>query len=207
MKIQEEIDRATALCQELEDIIVKRRQFPNGYRDQLLGAHWALVFDYDKSILCLLMAKYYGGAFALLRPLVEALVRSHIVILGTEEDVCKIKHDEYRTYFQTVGKEIDKLFGTDTLLDTYLNGMAGVLHSFTHSGLSQLARRFKKGSLDANYKDAEIYELIHHSTSAVWMVTNVLAKTFKFEEEAKRCEQLYIAWAQVPRPDQPAAGE
>jgi hypothetical protein len=75
MNVTEEIDRATVLCQELEDIIVKRQQFPNGYREQLLSAHWSLIFDYDKSILCLLRAKYYGGAFALQRPLVEALVR------------------------------------------------------------------------------------------------------------------------------------
>lgn len=200
MNISDEIDRATELCQKLEDIIVKRGQLPNGYREKILTAHWALIFDYDKSILCLLRNKYYGGAFALLRPLVEALVRAHIVICGNEEDVCEIRHDEYRTNFKSVGKEIDKAFNTGNLLDNYLNGMSGVLHSFTHSGLSQLIRRFKKNDLDANYADMEIYELIHHITSAVWMVTNLVARSFKFENEAEKCQQLYMAWAAVPRP-------
>jgi hypothetical protein len=198
MKIENEIDRATELCQQLEDLVVRRSQFPNGYREQLLSAHWALIFDYDKSILALLRNKYYGGAFALQRPLVEALVRAHIVLCGSEEDVCDVRHDDYRTNFRNVGKEIDKAFNLGNLLDNYLNGMSGVLHSFTHSGLSQLARRFNKGSLDANYTDEEIFWLIHHVTSAVWMVTNLLTKTFKFDAEAKQCEALYMAWAAVP---------
>ena len=81
--------------------------------------------------------------------------------------------------------------------------MAGVLHSFTHSGLSQLIRRFKKNDLDANYADAEIHELINHITSAVWMVTNLITKSFKFEAEATKCQELYLAWGNLARPTEP----
>jgi hypothetical protein len=57
------------------------------------------------------------------------------------------------------------------------------------------------GFLDANYTDEEIYELIHHTTSAVWMVTNLVARSFKFEEEAAKCQELYLAWGAVPKPN------
>ena len=77
MTVKEEIERSTAFGQELEDLIVKRGTltFVDQTRDRILAAYWPLVFDYDKSILHLLRAGFYGGVFALVRPLVEALVR------------------------------------------------------------------------------------------------------------------------------------
>ncbi|NDQ58418.1 MAG: hypothetical protein GZ088_15230 [Acidipila sp.] len=194
MNVKDEIQHATMLCQKLEDLVVNRKQLPNGYRDRLLSAHWSLLSDYQKSIIALLNHELYGGAFALQRPLVEALIRAHIVLIGDEEEVRKIMSDEYRANFKTVGAQIDTAFNLEGLLDRFLNGVKGVLHSFTHSGLSQLARRFKKDSLEPNYTDEEIIELIHNSCSAFWMVTNLVTKSFKFDDEASKAQDLYVAW-------------
>jgi len=55
----------------------------------------------------LLSHKFFGSAFALVRPIVEATVRSHVVIMGSEEDVRRLREDDYRANLSTVGKEID----------------------------------------------------------------------------------------------------
>src|ERR1700733_329790 len=176
MTVNEEIERSTAFGQEPEDLIVKRGTltFVDQTRDRILAAYWPLVFDYDKSILHLLRAGFYGGAFALVRPMVEALVRAHISLMGSDDDDAKIKADEYHVNFKTIGSQIDTAFVLDGFFDKFLNGARGALHSFTHSGLSQLGRRYTGGDLQARYEDGEIIEGISVSTTAAFMTTNLL---------------------------------
>jgi hypothetical protein len=197
MSIQDKIEHSTTFGQRLEDIIVNKGSITFGNapdRDRLLVAYWALAMDYDKSILALLRQKFYGGAFALLRPLIEALVRAHVVLMGSDDDVNKIKADDYRTNFGTIGAEIDAAFNLEGFFDRLLNGAKGALHSFTHSGLSQLGRRFTGNDLQAHYSDGEIVEVIHTSSSAVFMVTNLVAKQFGFKVEAEEIGRLFMEW-------------
>lgn len=176
MTVNEAIERSTAFGQELEDMIVRRGTLTSvdQARDRILLAYWSLVFDYDKSILNLLRAGFYGGAFALVRPTVEALIRAHVALMGSDEDITKIKADEYHVNFKTIGAQIDTAFALEGFFDKFLNGARGALHSFTHSGLSQLGRRYTGGDLQARYEDGEIVEVIHVSTSAVFMTTNLV---------------------------------
>jgi hypothetical protein len=199
MSVQDEIERATTFGQTLEDIIVNKGSITMaGDRDQLLIGFWALAMDYDKAILALLRQKFYGGAFALLRPLIEALVRAHIVLMGSNDDVNKIKADDYRTNFGTIGAQIDAAFNLEGFFDRLLNGAKGALHSFTHSGLSQLGRRFTGDDLQAHYRDGEIIEVIHTSSSAVSMVTNLVAHHFGFKDEAEEIGRLFADWGKPP---------
>lgn len=197
MTVQNEIERATSFGQKLEDIIVATgsvRTGESGDRDKLLLAYWSLSFDYSKSILALMRSQYHGGAFALLRPLIEALVRSHVVLMGSDDDVAQIKADTYRMNFAKIGAEIDGRFGLDGFFDRLLNGSKGALHSFTHSGFSQLGRRFSGNDLQARYSDGEILEVIHTSCSAIFMVTNLVANRFGLAEKAKEINDLFLLW-------------
>jgi hypothetical protein len=69
-----------------------------------------------------------------------------------------------------------------------------LLHSFTHAGLAQLARRFKGNDLIPDYREAEIREVIRVSTSAVFMVNNLVTKHFGFEQEWKENTDLFTEW-------------
>jgi hypothetical protein len=196
MTVQEEIDRSSVFGQKLEDLVVSKGSvtLQAGARDKLLLAHWSLALDLDKSILTLMQNKFYGGAFALLRPIVEAEVRAHVVLMGSDDDVTKIREDRYITNFKTIGAEIDTAFNLGGFFDGFLNGARGALHSFTHSGLSQLGRRFKGNDLEAHYDDDEIIEVIRTSSTAVFMVTNLVTKHFKFVGEGKKVEELFLEW-------------
>ena len=198
--VQEEIERAAQLGQRLEDLIVSKGSVvlgETGDRDKLLLAYWSLTFDYHKSILALIQYKNDGGAFALSRPIVEAQVRAHVVIIGSDDDMSAIKNDTYRTNFQTIGGEIDHALNLDGFFDRFLNGASGALHSFTHSGLSQLGRRFNGNDLEAHYADGEIIEVIRTASTAVFMVTNLVTNRFKFEEDSKAIGELFELWGQA----------
>jgi hypothetical protein len=78
--VQTEIDGARKFGERVEAIVVSKSQFPTGDRNVLLIAYWALMFDYHKGILSLLQSEFFGAAFALVRPVVEAVVRAHVAL-------------------------------------------------------------------------------------------------------------------------------
>jgi hypothetical protein len=193
-RIEDEISKASAFGDQIEDLVIAKGQCPTGDRNTPLMAYWSLVFDFHRGVLCLLSHKFYGSAFALVRPIIEVVVRSHVVIMGSEEDVRKLREDEYRTNLGTVGKEIDTAFGTDDFFEKFLVKARIALHSYTHAGVFQLGRRFSGDDLIANYSEEEIIEVIRVSASAVFMVNNLVTKHFGFEEEWKRNNQLFDEW-------------
>ena len=196
--VDQEIKRANEFGDQIENLVVSRGQCPTGDRNTLLIAYWSLIFDHHRGVLCLVSNKLFGSAFALVRPMVECAVRAHVVIMGSEEDLRKLGNDEYRTNFSTIGKQIDTAFSTEDLFEKFLNGARDALHSYTHAGLLQLGRRFSGTDVTPSYSEAEIIEIIRTSTSAAFLVTNLVTKHFGFEEGWRECTKLFTEWGQHP---------
>src|SRR5690348_3842175 len=128
---RKEIDSARRFGEQLEVIVVSKRQFPTGDRNVLLIAYWALMLDYHKGILNLLQSAFFGAAFALVRPMMEAVVRAHVALKGSEEDLQRIQDDEYTVNFKQIGAKIDSNFGLDHLMESFLNDVTrSALHSY-----------------------------------------------------------------------------
>ena len=194
-KIQKELDSARKLGKQLEQVVVSKNQFPIDDRNVLLVAYWALLFDFHKAILSLLQSELFGAAFALVRPVVEANVRSHVVLKCSEEDLKRIQNDDYTVNFKQIGAKIDADFGLDHLMENFLNDVTrNALHSYTHSGILQLGRRFDGNDIKPNYSDDEIIEVVHVATSAIFMVTNLVTKHFGFDEDWKKVGKMFEEW-------------
>lgn len=194
---EDEIKRANEFGDRVEDLVIARGQCPTGDRNTPLMAYWSLIFDFHRGVLCLLSHKFFGSAFALVRPIVEAVVRAHVVIMGSEEDLRKLRDDEYRTNLGTVGKEIDSAFGTGEFFENFLKRARNALHSYTHAGVLQLGRRFSGTDLTPNYSEEEIIEVIRTTTSAAFLATNLVTKHFGFEEEWRQCTKLFGEWGNI----------
>jgi hypothetical protein len=194
-EVQKEIDQSRQFGEQLEGIVVSKKQFPIDDRNVLLIAYWALMSDYHKGILSLLQSEFCGAAFALVRPVVEAVVRAHIAVKGSEEDLRHIQNDEYTVNFKQIGPKIDADFGLDHLMEKFLNDVTrSALHSYTHSGLLQLGRRFDGNDIKPSYSDGEVTEVVRVTTSAIFMVTNLVTKHFGFEEDWKKVGEKYAEW-------------
>jgi hypothetical protein len=177
-----------------EELIIAKGQCPTGDRNTPLMAYWSLAFEFHKAILSLIANKFYGAAFALVRPLIETTIRSHLVIFVSEDILKKILADEYRTNFGTVGKEIDDAFQMEGFFENFLKGAKDALHGYTHIGTHQLGRRFTGADLIPNYPEEEIIEVIGVSTSAVFMVNNIVTKHLRFEAEWSENNRLFDEW-------------
>jgi len=195
-KIENEIKRANEVGDRIEDLVIAGGQCPTGDRNTPLMAYWSLAFDFHRGILCLVSHRFYGAAFALVRPIIEAVVRAHVVIMSSETDLKRLLGDEYRTNLATVGKEIDTFFRTENLFEDFLERSRKALHSYTHAGMLQLGRRFSGTDLIPNYSEGEIVEVIHTSTSAVFMVNNLVTKHFGFESEWEQNTKIFSKWGE-----------
>jgi hypothetical protein len=193
-QVDDEIKRSNEFGDRIEDLVITKGECPTGDRNTLLIAYWSLVFDFHRGVLCLLSHKFFGSAFALVRPMIEAVVRAHVVIMGSEEDLKKLREDDYRTNLATVGKEIDAAFGTGDLFENFLKGARNALYSYTHAGVLQLGRRFSGTDLTPNYSEGEVIEVIRTTTSAVFILTNLVTKHFGFEGEWRQCTKLLAEW-------------
>jgi hypothetical protein len=142
MSLKDEINRAGTFGQKIEDLVIRKGQGPAGDRDTLLTAYWSLIFDFHRGILVLVSAEYFGAAFALVRPVMESLVRSHLALMGSDEEVEQLRKDEYRVNFKEIGPRIDKFLGLSGFFERILDRTRNSLHSYTHAGLAQLGRRF-----------------------------------------------------------------
>jgi hypothetical protein len=199
VSIEDEINRAALVGQRLEDLVLNKVK-DAGFvirteRDDLLLGYWSLIFDYCKGIACLLHNKLYSAAFALLRPTIEAIVRSFVVKMGSEEDVLKIRQDKYKVKYEKVGSQIDKeFFGTNPLFDNYLKEAQHFLHSLTHSGKAQLSSRFDGNTIGASFSDRQIEGLVRNSVSVVFLVTILITRHYDFDEQRQKAERIWVEY-------------
>lgn len=165
--VKKELAAAQKFADELASLVVNRGQCPDDDRNILLMAYWALLIDFQRSVLNLIPKPLCGGAFALVRPCMEAVARAHVAVKGTAADIKSLQDDTYRTAFSTIGPWIDATFGAGDLFTNTFNRARTALHSYTHAGISQLGRRYDDHNLRPSYRDGEIIEVIQVCTSAV----------------------------------------
>ena len=99
--------------------------------------------------------------------------------------------------FKRVPAQIDEAFGLGQVFQNFLpERVRDALHSYTHSGIVPLRRRFEGTDVAANYPDAEILALINTTASGVFMATSLVTKHFGFEKEWQAAQTLYGGWGQ-----------
>jgi hypothetical protein len=198
--IKKRLAISTAVGAELENLVVKRAPFKVDPKDvdrtQLIVGYWSLVFDYQKSILALIENQFYGGAFALLRPMVEATLRAHVAISCRPGVVQSLLNDKYKMNYKEIGPHLDAKFGFGGFFERLLKRAEKTLHSFTHSGAAQINRRFAGGDVTPHFRAAELTEAISGATAMVFMVTALTTRHFKLDEEWHAANEIYRHKAQ-----------
>jgi hypothetical protein len=208
--IEHEIDRAGRFGQRLEDLVYNAAKAGkivySTKNDDLLVSYWSLVFDYSKGIVCLLANKFHSPAFALMRPLVEAVTREHIVLVGSEDEVKKIRNDRFKVNYHKDGARIDKVLGSGSLFEGFLKGSRDMLHSLTHSGTAQLQNRWDGDELGSGFSDDRILALLTTCSVSVFMTTILVTRHFGLDEQREAAEAAFLELGSPsPAPPVPTA--
>lgn len=155
------------------------------------------MVDLHRSVLLLLKTdtNRCGGAFALARPMIEALLRIHIVAMGTDEQEELIRTDKFRTNFEGVAEQIDQLFALDFFAKTFDKRVRNALHSYTHSGAMQVARRFDGNNISPSYKPGKRFDVVRMTTLAFAKGTVIITASLGFDPEHARANEICAEYA------------
>ena len=197
-QVEQEINGAAILGTQLEHLVYKRAKAGKliviHKNDDLLIAHWSLLFQHCKGVVCLLHHELWSPAFALFRPITEALVRACVVTVGTDEQVMKIRQDKFRVNYAKDGAMIDKALGTGTRMEDFLNVTRFLLHSLTHSGTAQLGMHFDAGQIGPSVSDGQILALLKQCSNAAFLMTMLVSQHYGMRDEIDMANELFAEY-------------
>lgn len=162
MNIQEIIDKSEELIQWI-DKQIDGLEITSEERVRLAAGCLDMVLEHQKAIVLLVANKLYGSAFSLARLIFEAYVRGiWLQMCASDTEIEKYKKDKLEKDFSTLIKDIESCNGFEEgILSTAKAANWISMNSFTHSGYLQAVRRNKEETIEPNYTDVEIIELLN----------------------------------------------
>lgn len=140
----------------------------------IIVALFSLVIEHHGAILTLLRTgRFDGSAFALIRPLVDAVYRAFWVhFCAKPKHLQGIRKGE-SPYppLPNMAEEVEKRMSYTGGLFTIIKPFINSLHGYTHGGLEQLGRRFDaEGNIRGSYEDLAKEEVVNTTTSYMVML-------------------------------------
>lgn len=168
--------------------------FPVNKRLLIAIAALDVVLDHFTGITALIEKRVYGAAFALARPLFETFFRAvWLKDCGTDKDLADFERDQFSRSFGQVLKEIEQLESFKSGALSNLKKQAwSAMSSYTHGGYQQIARRVKDKTIDPNYTDEEIVEVLRLSQAFAMMAfIQIVLVAGRRDLEAAAIQRLY----------------
>jgi hypothetical protein len=164
MNIANHVHESETLIQWL-DSRIHGLQMPSSFRFRLAAGCLDVALEHQKAIVLLISGDLYGSAFAISRVLLEAYVRG--VWLHQCASDADLKRFEVGTLDRTFGnlvEDIEKLEGFSVgVLSAMKKSSWSTMCGFTHTGFGQVVRRNKESTIEPNYEEAAVLELLDFS--------------------------------------------
>lgn len=117
--------------------------------------------EHQAAIALLYKTELYGSAFALLRVLMESVVRGMwLRRCATDSQVAKFKKGDIGRKFGEFIADLEPTLGTTTLFSSLKNRAWTAMNGFTHTGFHQVSRRHSPGKVQPNYSEEDILNLL-----------------------------------------------
>jgi Family of unknown function (DUF6988) len=136
-------------------------------RKEIVAGSLDVALEHQKAIILLIAKEYYGSAFSLIRVIFETYVRSlWLNYCASDKDLEKFKKNKLNKKFYQLVEEVEKIEGYKggTISKAKKAGWKA-MNSFTHSGYTQVERRFGASSIEPNYDTEEIDEAINFTNA------------------------------------------
>ncbi|WP_136800030.1 DUF6988 family protein [Desulfosediminicola ganghwensis] len=142
-------------------------EFKADGRKEIVAASLDVAMEHQKAIITLIAREFYGSAFSLIRVLFETYIRSlWLNYCASDKELEKFKKNKLDKQFQELINDIEQIKGYSggTLSKAKKAGWKA-MNSFTHSGFTQIERRYSQDSISPNYDQVEIDEAIDFSNA------------------------------------------
>ena len=138
-------------------------EIPSELRSRVAGGCLDVTLEHQKAIVLLVAQRLYGSAFALARLTFEAYVRGvWLHQCATDIEIKKFEAETLKRIFASLLSDIEKLDSFRSgILSAVKKKSLPAMNSFTHTGFSQVVRRNKEGSIEPNYDEGELLEIVN----------------------------------------------
>jgi hypothetical protein len=185
-------NRGSRFRAQIRDLLCQR-EYASETKTHLLVAYLDIALEHHEAVALLIKTKLYGSAFALVRPLLETLFRAlWINGCATPDQVQEVAHRDDTKFprMDQLVAIIDQTYATDNFFASIKNASWAAMCSFTHSGLSQLVRRFTDGDVKPNYRDVEIVQVLNNTNTAIILLSRMFFLSADCENEAATVEKM-----------------
>ena len=117
--------------------------------DWMLASQWAINASVHNSLLTLFRDNFPAGAFSLLRPVFETLVRVHLIAMGDRQVIEEMCTDRFRIKFFTHPEKVDNHFHLGGDFKSLYLRIMNFMHSAVHMGMEQMKRAVQGRRLGA----------------------------------------------------------
>ena len=145
-----------------------------GKRKKVVAGFLSLSMQHHCSISLLVENKLYSSAFALLRPLFDAVYRgTWISLVATDDEIDNFSTNKNFKFKHTykLAKDIDKKINSTTFHDVYEQN-SPLLHGMTHGGIEQIGRQFDKDgdTIQTTFDNEALFALLNSSNVNLGMI-------------------------------------
>jgi len=140
-----------------------------------------MVLEHQQAIVLLISQRLCGSATALVRPSFESYVRGvWLFECATEDALTEFQDDKFGQALSAIIADIEKLPAFQSgVLAAIKKESWGSMCSYAHSGFLQVTRRNKEGSIEPNYTDEELIEVIKFIDGIALLATMEISRLTK----------------------------
>ena len=138
-------------------------EISGGHRKQIASACFDVALEHQAAIAILCDSKLFGSMHALMRVLIESVVRGlWLLHCANDIDLERFEKRGIEKHFGDMTAEIEAAIGAhQPTLSQMKKNAWGSLNDFTHTGYIQVTRRHGNGTLGPNYPEEDIIKCLN----------------------------------------------
>jgi Family of unknown function (DUF6988) len=190
--IDELIARGAVIRARLWDRL-ERHAYPDDTRSVWVAGSIAVALEHHEAISLLIERQLTGSAFALVRSMVDTVVRAHwINAVASEDQVEQAREDEnVFPSMSEMSKTVGKAYGTDELFGRFTAEWRAMC-SYTHSGALQIGYRFTGTDVKPSYKKEAKVQVLNLTNMAVLFLAGMFFMSTGHQPEADETRTMLL---------------
>jgi hypothetical protein len=172
--------------------LLERHRYPDDARSVWIEGSVAQTLEHHDAISLLVRRQLTGSAFALVRPLVETVVRAlWIYKVASDEQVEQARHKDKGVFpsLRDMRQAVGQAYAEDEFFQQFTAGW-GAMCDYTHSGARQIARRFTGTDVKPDYREGAIAEAVHTTNFGVLFLARLFFEGMNQQAEANEVRTL-----------------
>jgi hypothetical protein len=176
--------------------LLERHAYPDDTKSVWVAGSIGVALEHHEAISLLIERKLTGSAFALVRPLVDTVVRAHwINAVACDEQVKRAAQDKnVFPSMKDMSMAVGRAYGADELFERFTSQW-GAMCSYTHSGARQIAHRFTGTDVKSSYTEAAIVQVLNLTNMAVLLLAGMFFMSKGHQPETDETRTMLLDYA------------